>query len=164
MGGCIWVASKVGEGSTFSFKIPVNASISTQGEKQDRQQRLEGLCQISILLAEDNHVNQIVFKSILSRLGYSCDICSNGKEAVDKVRTKNYDFVFMDCHMPIMNGFEATRELVKLENRPRIIALTASALQEDKDHCFRAGMDAFISKPIKVKDIEDCLFKLSSNS
>ena len=165
MGGDIWVKSKKGKGSTFSFNFTTKKSYINPNLRQDQtKNKLEvsNIGPLSILLAEDNEINQIVFQSLLERLGYSCDTCFNGKEVLEKVKKKNYDLIFMDCQMPIMNGFETAREIVKRKRRPKIIALTASALKEDKDKCFLAGMDDFVSKPIRIKDLENCLIKLVS--
>ena len=166
MGGDIWVESQLGEGSKFSFNFPAKANHKqtfTEDTTQEKPQKIIEPKPLSILLAEDNEVNQIVFQSLLERFGYTCDICFNGREVLDKVKEKEYDVIFMDCQMPIMNGYEATKELLKSDKRPLIVALTANALKEDKEQCFEAGMDYFISKPIRAKDLEICLIKMGSH-
>jgi PAS domain S-box-containing protein len=108
-----------------------------------------------VLLAEDNEVNQIVASEILKRSGHTCDIVATGQEALDTIiaGTERYDVILMDCQMPVMDGFEATRQIRAREaqtnaRRVPIIALTANALKGDRERCLAAGMDAYISKPI----------------
>jgi CheY-like chemotaxis protein len=111
---------------------------------------------LSILLVEDNLVNQKVALRFLDRLGYRADAVANGLEAVRALQARPYDLVFMDLQMPEMDGFEAAREIrqtVPPERQPRIVALTANALQGDREACLAAGMDDYITKPIKLQDL-----------
>lgn len=107
-----------------------------------------------ILLAEDNIINQKVAVRILEKAGYSCNVAANGLEVLDALSRIDYDLVLMDCHMPEMNGFEATKTIRQWELETRkhipVIALTASAMQEDREECLAAGMDDFLSKPVKA--------------
>lgn len=117
---------------------------------------------LKILLAEDNIANQKVFTQIMKKLGYKIDVAGNGVEVLEAVKLISYDLIFMDVQMPEMDGLEATQEIIKWYNnnpeaRPRIIALTASAFKEDKDRCLEAGMDEFLSKPVKKKSIREVL-------
>jgi CheY-like chemotaxis protein/HPt (histidine-containing phosphotransfer) domain-containing protein len=111
---------------------------------------------LRILLAEDNHVNQILGVRLLDRLGYRIDIAANGFEALDALRRQPYDVVLMDVQMPEMDGLEATRHIVNewpMEKRPRIIAMTANAMQGDREMCLEAGMNDYISKPIQTEKL-----------
>jgi len=114
---------------------------------------------LKILLAEDNIVNQKVALKILDRMGYRADVASNGKEAVDAVARQRYDVVLMDVQMPVMDGVEATTIIRDRlgERRPWIIALTANALQGDRERYLGVGMDAYISKPIRIEELANAL-------
>ncbi|MFH0988775.1 MAG: PAS domain S-box protein [bacterium] len=116
--------------------------------------------ELNILIAEDNLVNQKLLTRILRQLGYSADVVSTGKEVLDALHRKSYDIIFMDVHMPEMDGLEATRRIVqtwKTGQRPKIVALTADALSGDREKCLEAGMDDYISKPMHVEDIETAI-------
>ncbi|MFA6598260.1 MAG: response regulator [Ignavibacteriaceae bacterium] len=115
---------------------------------------------LKILLAEDNLVNQKVAAKIFEKLGYRIDIVGNGFEVIESISNINYDIVFMDVHMPEMDGLEASREINKsygAEIRPKIIAMTANAMQGDREACFAAGMDDYISKPVRVEALQEIL-------
>lgn len=115
---------------------------------------------LKILVAEDNVVNQKVAQRILERMGYRIDVVSNGYEAVEVVKKIPYDIIFMDLLMPEMDGFTASkiiREKYSTGQCPKIIAMTANAMKEDKDKCLAAGLDDFISKPIRVEELQTIL-------
>ncbi len=117
---------------------------------------------LKILIAEDNLINQKLIISLLGKMGYKIDAVANGKEAVDAVEKQKYDIVFMDIQMPVMSGIEATKEIInrwKIDDRPIIIALTANAMQGDKEKCLEAGMDDYMSKPIKFQNVQEALKK-----
>ncbi|WP_426003850.1 response regulator [Paenarthrobacter sp. NyZ202] len=113
-----------------------------------------------LLVAEDNEVNQLVARGMAQRLGYEVDIVNDGAQAVEATLTGDYAAVLMDCHMPVMDGFQATRTIrARDAGRPRIpiIAMTAGALNEDRERCFAAGMDDYISKPVDVDKLGEIL-------
>jgi PAS domain S-box-containing protein len=115
---------------------------------------------LSILVAEDNPVNQKLLVRVLQQLGYSADLADNGLEVLKAVDNTRYNLIFMDVHMPEMDGLETTRKIVNSTNqneRPVIVAVTADALQGDKDKCIEAGMDDYITKPIRIADIQAIL-------
>jgi signal transduction histidine kinase/DNA-binding response OmpR family regulator/HPt (histidine-containing phosphotransfer) domain-containing protein len=115
---------------------------------------------LRILLAEDNVVNQKVALRILGQMGYRADVAANGLEAVDAVGRQTYDVVLMDVQMPELDGFEASREINRRwpgERRPRIVAMTANAMQGDRELCAAAGMDDYVAKPIRVEDLVTAL-------
>ncbi|MDQ2947633.1 MAG: response regulator [Acidobacteriota bacterium] len=116
----------------------------------------------SILIAEDNLINQKVIERMVQKLGYRADLVSNGREALDALARVPYGLVFMDCQMPEMDGFEACREIRSrdLEGaRLPIIAITANAMKGDRERCLAAGMDDYVSKPFKQDDLKNVLEK-----
>ena len=117
---------------------------------------------LEVLLAEDNVVNQKVALRFLERLGYRADAVANGLEALTTLENRRYDLVLMDVQMPEMDGYEATRQIrarLPAERQPKIIALTANALQGDRDLAMAAGMDDHISKPVKMHEIAEAIRK-----
>ncbi len=111
---------------------------------------------LTVLLAEDNHVNQKVALRFLERMGYRADAVGNGLEVVEALKGKRYELVLMDLQMPEMDGLEATRQIrqrMPRDRQPKIVALTANAMQGDRDICLAAGMDDYISKPVKLHEI-----------
>lgn len=114
-----------------------------------------------VLVAEDNMVNQKVAVRLLERLGYECELASNGIEAVERWSNADFDAILMDGFMPEMDGFQAAREIRSLERdrRTPIIALTASAQPGDRERCLEAGMDDYLTKPVRFQSLEDALKK-----
>ncbi|HEY5597058.1 MAG TPA: response regulator, partial [Candidatus Bipolaricaulota bacterium] len=119
---------------------------------------------LRILLAEDNAVNQKVALRILQQIGYRADVASNGIEAIESVERQPYDVILMDVQMPELDGLEATRRIVKRwpRKRPRVVAMTANAMQGDRELCLKAGMDDYITKPIRVDELVGALEKVKS--
>ena len=119
---------------------------------------------LKILLAEDNIVNQKVATRFLNRLGYRVDVVASGIEVLESMHRQNYDVIFMDIHMPEMDGLTATKRIIlEFTRRPWIIALTANAVQGDRDICLQAGMQDYVSKPLQVQDLTQALEKAYRN-
>ncbi len=115
---------------------------------------------LRILLAEDNVVNQKLALRLLQQMGYRADVAANGIEAIESLQRQRYDLVLMDVQMPEMDGLEATRRIVAhwpANARPRIVAMTANAMQGDREACLAAGMDDYITKPIRVEALTAAL-------
>jgi PAS domain S-box-containing protein len=157
MGGEISVESTPGLGSTFRFSIPLRMCETSEVKSAAAEVIAENLntaCPVSILVAEDNPVNQKVVGMLLAKLGYKADFVPNGAEALSVATEKHYDLVFMDVQMPVMDGIEATRKIrerIPTLSQPRIVALTAHAMGEDAQRCIGAGMDGHITKPVKIE-------------
>jgi CheY-like chemotaxis protein len=115
---------------------------------------------LRILLAEDNAVNQKLAIKLLSQMGYRADIAGNGLEAIEAIERQKYDVVLMDVQMPEMDGLEASRQICARwprGERPRIVAMTANAMQGDRERCLEAGMDDYVSKPVRVGELINAL-------
>ena len=120
---------------------------------------------LRILLAEDNVVNQKLALRLLQQMGYRADLASNGIEAIECVERQPYDVVLMDVQMPEMDGLEASRRISakwSADARPRIVAMTANAMQGDREMCLAAGMDDYITKPIRVDQLVEALHQVSA--
>jgi CheY-like chemotaxis protein len=165
MNGTIWVESETCSGTTFHFTIKVERTLhepidlNRPGSESNAILHRNLDHHLSILLAEDNLVNQMVTQRMLSKLGCRADIASNGIEVLRALERQSYDIVIMDVLMPEMDGLEATRE-IRLrwpESGLKIIVMTASVLKGDRETCLAAGMDDYISKPTKLVELKSAL-------
>lgn len=156
MEGEIWIEESNDPGTTFVFTVSFKTSNIEEINNYDLQHKKHKTDLLRILIAEDNEVNQLVLRRMIEKKGHLVDYVENGVEAVDAVKRNRYDIVFMDVHMPRLNGFEATKaikEALTPDTCPYIVAVTANAVRGDMDKCLRAGMDAYVSKPIKSESI-----------
>ncbi len=162
MGGQIGIESAKGHGSKFWFTLPYERASSAEEPEQEaagssKPVRLDAFKPGLILVADDHPANRMVAELQLKELGLSAHLVENGRDAVEAAKQNNYAAILMDCQMPEMDGFEAAREIRKLESEgfPRmpIIAMTASAMQEDKDACLSSGMDDYVSKPVELRQL-----------
>ena len=164
MGGTMWSESTgvPGEGSTFHAAIvsrvatPEPAKAPSSARPHDLDPAHAARHPLEILVVEDNAVNQKLALRLLAGMGYEADLAANGREAVEAVDRRRYDLVLMDVQMPEMDGLEATRriaERVSPAERPRIVAMTANAMDGDRERCLEAGMDGYIAKPIRSEEL-----------
>lgn len=159
MNGTLTATSTPGIGSCFKLSLPLAIGQATTPSKIPTNHEDFGRLNHQVLLVEDNVVNQMVALKMLQKLGIEADLAPSGRQAIEQLEKRSYDVVFMDMQMPEMDGVAATlliRE-IKAITQPYIIALTASALDEDRQQCMDAGMDDFISKPIRLDDIRQAL-------
>lgn len=164
MQGEIGFESKQDKGSTFWFTVKLEKCsqkiVSPESAKKKPVPDKKAFKMLSILLAEDNEINQKIIQYSLTNAGYKVDIANNGQEAIDMYHAGNYDLVLMDVQMPILDGFEATAHIRNIESailngthRTPIVALTANAMKGDREKCLDAGMDEYLSKPFTPNDL-----------
>ncbi len=161
MGGELKLESKENEGSTFYFSLQLKKTLNIKTEDEELAPILQE--KFSVLVAEDNRMNQKVIKFLLEKQGADCTFVKNGIEAVELYKILDFDMIFMDIYMPDMDGYQATKairdtEKYKINNTP-IIAVSASAFEEDITKAKRSGIDAFLAKPIDVVKLKDLLIK-----
>lgn len=169
MNGDIGFMSKEGNGATFWFEVTLDSTVSLENNGQNEKEIVEELSinkelsEYKILVAEDNVINQKVIKLTLEREGYKIDIAEHGEIAVTMAKETQYDIIFMDVHMPLMDGYEATVQIRQNEKENHrhvpIIAFTASVLQDDMNKCLKVGMDDFIAKPVEKYQLINTLNK-----
>lgn len=179
MGGKVWATSRIGKGSSFYTRIQIKEAdgggsvtpphipfkIKKETAGEDRPPKLGERLPLKIAVAEDNLANQRVLQMMLRRLGWEADFKENGKELIEHLKHEQCDLVFMDLQMPVMDGLEAT-SLIRsgavgdAVQGVKIIALTANALSSDEGRCIDAGMDAYLSKPLKYDLLEQRIVEL----
>ena len=164
MGGSISVVSAPGKGSIFTFTARVEAVPAVAAVKLEERidANLARRYPLRILVAEDNPVNQKVALMVLGKMGYAADLAANGREALERLREHRYDVILMDVQMPEMDGLTAARAIrseFPRDHQPLIIALTAHAMNDDIARCREAGMDDYLSKPLRVPRLGDALIK-----
>ena len=177
MGGDIGVYNGENGGSVFWFTLKL-ARVEDQENSWDALNTLkdekilkpqpavdqEPLDKKKILIVEDKEVNQVVTQKMLEKLNYVSDLAENGKIAIEKIKSQSYDLILMDCHMPYMDGFEATQIIREIEKEKNIshypiIALTGNAMKGDREKCLDSGMDDFLAKPFKMSDLSKIIEK-----
>ena len=166
MDGSLGLDSVEGEGASFWFRASfAYDDKSHQAESEEQHDAKPAQLKAKILLAEDNPINQMVAQKMLEKLGLKADVASNGAEAVKVLSETAYDLVLMDCQMPEMDGFDATREIRKqqiksLNDKPLpVIAMTANVMSGDRERCLEVGMDDYVGKPVQMDKLEQVLRK-----
>ncbi|MCG3190729.1 MAG: Sensor histidine kinase RcsC [Burkholderiaceae bacterium] len=162
MGGRLGVESRLGEGSTFWFELALQPAGDAPARSAPPPPIEFGALAAQVLLAEDDSVNQMVVEAMLTRLGCIVEVVGDGKAAAGAAARRRYDLILMDCHMPAMDGFEATRrirddEFERGRGRAPIVALTADALAGDRERCIEAGMDDYMTKPVSSAMLAACV-------
>ncbi|WP_052429713.1 PAS domain-containing hybrid sensor histidine kinase/response regulator [Paenibacillus borealis] len=165
MGGRIHLEPQTGQGATFVFTVALRTEMQTlnAGETDPDMPSPQQLQRsLRILVAEDNVINQLVLRKILEKRGFAVDVAEDGMQVVEMVRQRSYDLIFMDVQMPGMNGLEATSRIRQTQpsgSQPVIVAVTANALKGDRELCMEAGMDEYISKPLRSETIVNVISK-----
>ena len=165
MGGTISAESEFGKGSVFKFSVPLRVVEERPKDAPMRQEEVDVppfAAARRVLVAEDNDVSQLLAKRLLERLGCAVDTASTGLEAIELWRQHPYELILMDCQMPELDGYEATKRIRTQQNggaRVPVIALTAHASAADHERCIQAGMDDYIAKPVSLKSLSETLVR-----
>jgi CheY-like chemotaxis protein len=176
MGGRIWLDSVVGQGSIFRFTVNVQVHVQAMQESvkppsgmplavAHASARLQNTLQV--LLVEDHPINQMLATTLLQKWGHTVVLAKNGQEAIDLFPTRQWDVVLMDMQMPVMGGLEATRRIRAAEAgnaRTPIIAMTANAMESDREACLQAGMDDHLAKPFNATKLQAMLGHYAARS
>jgi signal transduction histidine kinase len=160
MGGEISLHSELGRGSTFQVRVPMRIDDAEQPRPPSQRPSLPVEFDGRILLVEDNLENRSLAVTLLQHFGCRVDFAADGVEALTKLQESKFDLVFMDCHMPNLNGYDATREIRRREpdgQHLTIIALSASVLPEERQKCIDVGMDDYVAKPFSRRDLQQVL-------
>ena len=167
-GTMLYVSSEEGKGSKFYFSLPFEYGkpIKEMPRREEKKQISNDNTSYNILLVEDNLVNIKLASCLLEKLGHTVKVAENGKLGVESSQKENFDLIFMDMQMPVMDGLEATHAIRVIEKESHIhipiIAMTANAMHGDKERCINAGMDDYITKPIKIDTVKNIISKYKS--
>lgn len=161
MGGTLDISSVAGQGTTVRLRLPwKKVALVPEAPAPDQPQSSEQSAVLPVLIVEDNPVNQMTLRAMVRKLGFTAETANNGEEAVALCQQNRFGCVLMDCQMPIMDGFEATRRIRALDNgnaRVPIVAVTANAMSQDRDNCLAAGMDDYLKKPVTKAQVQASL-------
>lgn len=167
MGGKLEVVSEENKGTTFYFSLPFEES-PTKSRRKKKAKSIKSKLDLHVLLVEDNKANQEIAKGFLNRWGISVDVANNGEEALEKIVSKAYDLMIIDVRMPVMDGYESTRQIRAMNDeyfrKLPIIALTASTLLESRSKMERSGMNEIVSKPFDPEDLFEKVSRLGKKS
>jgi CheY-like chemotaxis protein len=153
MGGQLGIVSTLGAGSTFTVRLPCTAC-EPPAPRVVSARKMQPL---EVLVVDDNAINQLVAQRLLVKLGHQVTLAADGAEALRTLERRKFDLILMDCHMPVMDGYEATRTLRARGVDAAVYALTAAVTADDQRLCLRSGMDLVLTKPLRVDDLQRAL-------